>query len=231
MMVRHGKTPEIYWYWYLPGTTPYSTAKSVDELLEWTEVLFDFDNVLNHHLSELRGHWIENHSLLTRVPRNINVLSTTVSFPRFLGNFIAGIIYALGKENEFRKFIGGPGVKTPAGDGRMVSEDILKPVESLPSWVGIRPKAKLYVDMDFGAFDPNVHAVLVREGELLAWIFDNGRAYRMSAGEFIELALDVLVEGRNSINTLIERVNNHSSLAKATVRHVDKFTEMMGVSR
>lgn len=83
-------------YWYLPGTSPYSTAKSVDELLEWTEVLFDFDNFLRHYLP-VKGHWIENPSLLTEVPRNINVLSTTVSFPRFLGNFIAGILYALGR--------------------------------------------------------------------------------------------------------------------------------------
>lgn len=108
-MVRHSANPGIYWYGYA------TKAKSVDELLEWMEVLFDFDNVLKHYLPELRGHWIENHSLLTGVPRNINVLSTTVSFPRFLGNFIAGILYALEKENEFRKFIGGPGVKRLQG--------------------------------------------------------------------------------------------------------------------
>ncbi|WP_099209368.1 hypothetical protein [Thermococcus henrietii] len=220
--------PAIYWYWYLPGTSPYSTAKSVDELLEWTEVLFDFDNVLKHHLPELRGHWIENPPLLTVVPRNISVLSTTVSFPLFLGNFIAGILYALGRENEFRKFIGGPGVKTPAGDGRMVPENILKPVGELPDWAGgTRLKVKLYVDMDFGAFDPTVHAVLLRSGNSLIWIFDNGRAYRMGAREFIELALGVLVEGKNSINALIERVNGRSSLARATVRHVERFVDAL----
>ncbi|GAB6136620.1 hypothetical protein [Thermococcus prieurii] len=213
----------ICWYWYLPGTSPYSTAKSVDELLEWTEVLFDFDNVLKHHLP-VKGHWIGNPSLLTVVPRNISVLSATVSFPLFLGNFIAGILYALGRENEFRKFIGGPGVKTPAGDGRMVPKNILKPVGELPDWAGgTRPKVKLYVDMDFGAFDPTVHAALIREGKFLAWIFDNGRAYRMGAREFIELALGVLVEGRNSINALIERVNGRSSLARATVRYIERF--------
>jgi len=215
----------IYWYWYLPGTTPYSTAKSVDELLEWTEVLFDFDNFLRHYLP-VKGHWIENPGFLRDVPKGIDVLSATVSFPRFLGNFIAGALYALGRESEFKKFIGGPGVKMPAGDGRVVPENILKPVGELPDWArGTRPKTKLYVDMDLGAFDPTVHAVLVREGKFLAWIFDNGRAYKMSAGEFIELALGVLVEGRNSINTLIERVNNRSSLARATVRYVERFVE------
>ena len=126
-------------------------------------MLFDFDNVLRHHLP-VKGYWIENPSLLTGVPRNINVLSATVSFPRFLGNFMAGILYALGRENEFRTFIGGPGVKTPAGDGRMVPENILKPAGELPDWAGrIQPKTNLYVKMDFGAFDPNVHAALIRE--------------------------------------------------------------------
>jgi len=159
-------------------------------------VLFDFDNVLRHHLP-VKGHWIENPSLLTGVPRNINVLSATVSFPRFLGNFIAGILYALGRENEFRKFIGGPGVKTPAGDGRIAPENILKPAGELPDWARrTRVKVKLYVDMDFGAFDPTIHAALIREGKFLAWIFENGRAYRMSAREFIELARGILVEGK-----------------------------------
>ncbi|NJE61921.1 hypothetical protein [Thermococcus sp. 21S7] len=224
-MTLHSTNPGFYWYFYVDS--PYSTAKSVDELLEWTEVLFDFDNVLKHHLPELRGHWIENPGILTEAPKDINVLSATLSFPRFLGNFIAGTLYALGRENEFKKFIGGPGVKTPAGDGRMVPGDLFKPVGELLEWVRIRPKAKLYVGMDFGAFDPTVHAILVREGKFLAWIFDNGRVYRMSAGEFIELALEVLVEGRNSINTLIERVNNRSSLAKATVRHVERFVDAL----
>ena len=217
----------IYWYWYLPGTTPYSTAKSVDELLERTEVLFDFDNFLRHYLP-VKGHWIENPGFLRDVPKGIDVLSAIVSFPRFLGNFIAGILYALGRENEFRTFIGGPGVKTPAGDGRMVPENILKPAGELPDWARrIQPKTNLYVKMDFGAFDPNVHAALIREGKFLAWIFENGRAYRMSAREFIELALGVLVEGKNSINALIERVNGRLSLAKATVRHVERFVDAL----
>ena len=190
-------------------------------------MLFDFDNVLRHHLP-VKGHWIENPSLLTGVPRNINVLSATVSFPRFLGNFMAGILYALGRENEFRTFIGGPGVKTPAGDGRIAPENILKPAGELPDWARrIQPKTNLYVKMDFGAFDPNVHAALIREGKFLVWIFDNGRVYKMGAREFIELALGVLGEGKNSINALIERVNDRSSLAKATVRHIGKSIEML----
>lgn len=219
--------PGIYWYWYLPGTSPYSTAKSVNELLEWTEVLFDFDNVLRHHLP-VKGYWIENPSLLTGVPKNINVLSTTVSFPRFLGNFMAGILYALKREDDFRKFIGGPGVKTPAGDGRMVPENILKPAGELPDWARrTRAKTNLYVKMDFGAFDPNVHAALIREGKFLVWIFDNGGVYKMGAREFIELALGILVEGKNSINALIERVNDRSALARATVRHVERFVDAL----
>jgi len=92
---------------------------------------------------------------------------------------------------------------------------------------GTRPKVKLYVGMDFGAFDPALHAALIREGKFLAWIFDSGRAYRMGAREFIELALGVLVEGRNSINALIERVNGRSSLARATVRHVERFVDAL----
>ncbi|USS40970.1 hypothetical protein NF865_01755 [Thermococcus aggregans] len=231
MIVRHNANPGIYWYWYTTKTLD-PTAKSVDELLEWTEVLFDFDNVLKHHLPELRGHWIENPSLLTGVPRNINVLSTTVSFPRFLGNFIAGILYALERENEFRKFIGGPGVKTPAGDGRMVPEDILKPIGELPDWARrTRAKVKLYVDMDFGAFDPTLHAVLLRSGNSLIWIFDNGRVYKMEEREFTRFALDILIAGKDSINVLIDRIDTRSSLAKATIRHIDRSIEMLGLIR
>lgn len=110
----------------------------------------------------------------------------------------------------------------------MVPEDVLKPIGELPDWARrTRVKVKLYLDMDFGAFDPTVHAVLLRSGNSLIWIFDNGRAYRMSAREFIELALGVLVEGKNSINALIERVNGRSSLARATVRHVERFVDAL----
>ncbi|ASJ15707.1 hypothetical protein A3L04_00755 [Thermococcus chitonophagus] len=82
----------------------------------------------------------------------------------------------------------------------MVPENILKPIGELPDWVRrTRAEVKLYVDMDFGAFDPNVHAVLVREGKSLAWIFDKGRMYRISAKEFVDFALNMLIEGRTSI--------------------------------
>ncbi|QDA31171.1 hypothetical protein FH039_05565 [Thermococcus indicus] len=224
-MTLNSANPGFYWYWYLPG----ATYKGADELLEWTEVLFDFDDVLKYYLP-VRAHWIENPSLLTGVPKEVNVISTTVSFPRFLGNFIAGALYALGREEELEKLVGGPGVKTPAGDGRMVPEGILKPVGELPEWVRTRAKAKLYVDMDFGAFDPTLHVVLLRSGNSLIWIFDNGRIYKMGEREFTRFALDILIAGKDSINVLIDRIDTRSSLANATIRHIDRSIEMLGLN-
>ncbi|ASJ15708.1 hypothetical protein A3L04_00760 [Thermococcus chitonophagus] len=61
MMVRHSTNLGFYWYFYVDS--PYSTAKSVDELLEWTEILFDFDDVLKYYLP-VKGHWIHSWNLI-----------------------------------------------------------------------------------------------------------------------------------------------------------------------